>query len=161
MNASHRDWTRQRFDVRYYLVAIEFLIFDVELLLLYPWAVAQWSADPALAAATLFAALLDERGLSIDGPQPGSAVGSVIAETESVPLATMVETMLTESDNDMAEQLAHLAGAELTGVGGIRRDDPVIGIHHDARLGQAVEEGKQLTEKMRSHVEFVIFAKII
>ena len=33
---------RQRFDVRYYLVAIEFLIFDVELLLLYPWAVAQW-----------------------------------------------------------------------------------------------------------------------
>ena len=30
---------RQRFDVRYYLVAIEFLIFDVELLLLYPWAV--------------------------------------------------------------------------------------------------------------------------
>lgn len=73
--------------------------------------------DPALAAATLFAALLAERGLSVDEPQPGSAVGSVIATTESVPLATMVETMLTESDNDMAEQLAHLAGAELTGTG--------------------------------------------
>ena len=41
---------RQRFDVRYYLVAIVFLLFDVELLFLYPWAVAQWSADPALAA---------------------------------------------------------------------------------------------------------------
>jgi NADH-quinone oxidoreductase subunit A len=34
---------RQRFDVRYYLVAIIFLLFDVELLFLYPWAVAQWS----------------------------------------------------------------------------------------------------------------------
>jgi NADH-quinone oxidoreductase subunit A len=36
---------RQRFDVRFYLVAIVFLLFDVELLFLYPWAVAQWSAD--------------------------------------------------------------------------------------------------------------------
>jgi NADH-quinone oxidoreductase subunit A len=35
---------RQRFDVRFYLVAIVFLLFDVELLFLYPWAVAQWSA---------------------------------------------------------------------------------------------------------------------
>lgn len=34
---------RQRFDVRYYLVAIMFLLFDVELLYLYPWAVGQWS----------------------------------------------------------------------------------------------------------------------
>jgi NADH-quinone oxidoreductase subunit A len=41
---------RQRFDVRFYLVAIVFLLFDVELLFLYPWAVAQWSADPALAS---------------------------------------------------------------------------------------------------------------
>ena len=40
---------RQRFDVRYYLVAIVFLLFDVELLFLYPWAVAQWSADPRFA----------------------------------------------------------------------------------------------------------------
>lgn len=39
---------RQRFDVRFYLVAIVFLLFDVELLFLYPWAVAQWSADPAV-----------------------------------------------------------------------------------------------------------------
>jgi NADH-quinone oxidoreductase subunit A len=38
---------RQRFDVRYYLVAIVFLLFDVELLFLYPWAVAQWSVDPS------------------------------------------------------------------------------------------------------------------
>ncbi len=30
---------RQRFDVRFYLVAVMFLVFDVELLFLYPWAV--------------------------------------------------------------------------------------------------------------------------
>jgi NADH-quinone oxidoreductase subunit A len=44
---------RQRFDVRFYLVAIVFLLFDVELLFLYPWAVAQWSADGTAAPADL------------------------------------------------------------------------------------------------------------
>jgi NADH-quinone oxidoreductase subunit A len=42
---------RQRFDVRFYLVAIVFLLFDVELLFLYPWAVAQWSASSPLGTA--------------------------------------------------------------------------------------------------------------
>src|SRR4051794_1478126 len=47
---------RQRFDVRYYLLAIIFLLFDVELLFLYPWAVAQWSASsPAATSATVSA----------------------------------------------------------------------------------------------------------
>ena len=32
--------TRRRFDVRFHLVAIAFLLFDVEVLFLYPWAVA-------------------------------------------------------------------------------------------------------------------------
>lgn len=32
--------TRRRFDVRFHLMAIAFLVFDVELLFLYPWAVA-------------------------------------------------------------------------------------------------------------------------
>lgn len=41
---------RQRFDVRYYLVAIVFLLFDVELLFLYPWAVASYSFDRLPAA---------------------------------------------------------------------------------------------------------------
>ena len=43
---------RQRFDVRYYLVAIVFLLFDVELLFLYPWAVAQYSANAVLPDST-------------------------------------------------------------------------------------------------------------
>jgi NADH:ubiquinone oxidoreductase subunit 3 (subunit A) len=37
---------RQRFDVRFYLVAILFLVFDVELLFLYPWAAAYQAGDP-------------------------------------------------------------------------------------------------------------------
>lgn len=32
--------TRRRFDIRFHLVAIAFLLFDVEVLFLYPWAVA-------------------------------------------------------------------------------------------------------------------------
>ena len=47
---------RQRFDVRFYLVAIVFLLFDVELLFLYPWAVAQWSAAAAPDSVTASAA---------------------------------------------------------------------------------------------------------
>jgi NADH-quinone oxidoreductase subunit A len=35
---------RQHFDVRFYLVAILFLVFDVELLFLYPWTA---TGDPA------------------------------------------------------------------------------------------------------------------
>jgi NADH-quinone oxidoreductase subunit A len=45
----------QRFDVKFYLIAILFLVFDVELLFLYPWAVATYRneggvdlIDPAL-----------------------------------------------------------------------------------------------------------------
>ena len=44
--------TRRRFDVRFYLVAIAFMVFDVELLFLYPWAVAvQPAATPDSGAA--------------------------------------------------------------------------------------------------------------
>ena len=33
---------RQRFDVKFYLIAILFIVFDVELLFLYPWAVSAY-----------------------------------------------------------------------------------------------------------------------
>ena len=36
---------RQPFDVKFYIVAILFLVFDVELLFLYPWSVAAYSTD--------------------------------------------------------------------------------------------------------------------
>ena len=36
---------RQPFDVKFYLVAILFLVFDVELLFLYPWAVSAYAGE--------------------------------------------------------------------------------------------------------------------
>ncbi len=46
--------THRKFDIRFHLVAIAFLVFDVELLFLYPWAVA--SRDPAGVDAAIAAA---------------------------------------------------------------------------------------------------------
>ena len=38
---------RQRFDVKFYLIAILFLVFDIELLFLYPWAAMYpWASTP-------------------------------------------------------------------------------------------------------------------
>jgi NADH-quinone oxidoreductase subunit A len=36
---------RQPFDIKFYMVAILFLVFDVELLFLYPWAVTAYNGD--------------------------------------------------------------------------------------------------------------------
>jgi NADH-quinone oxidoreductase subunit A len=51
---------RQPFDVRFYLVAILFLVFDVELLFLYPWAVSAYSDGgvPPQLRDTVFAIML-------------------------------------------------------------------------------------------------------
>ncbi len=52
---------RRRFDVRFYLVAIAFLVFDVELLFLYPWAVA--SRNPQGIDAAVASGWVSGRGL--------------------------------------------------------------------------------------------------
>ena len=57
--------TRRRFDVRFHLVAITFLVFDVELLFLYPWAVA--SRSPAGIDAAVREGLVSGRGLVFGG----------------------------------------------------------------------------------------------
>ena len=57
--------TRRRFDVRFHLVAVTFLIFDVELLLLYPWAVA--SRSPAGIDAAVAEGMISGRGLAFGG----------------------------------------------------------------------------------------------
>jgi NADH-quinone oxidoreductase subunit A len=54
--------THRKFDVRFHLVAIAFLVFDVELIFLYPWAVA--SRDPAGIDAAVTAATDAGVGLS-------------------------------------------------------------------------------------------------
>ena len=51
--------TRMRFDVRYYLVAILFIIFDLEIAFLFPWAVSLDAIGGfGLAAMGVFLALL-------------------------------------------------------------------------------------------------------
>jgi NADH-quinone oxidoreductase subunit A len=40
---------RRHFDVKFYLIAILFLVFDVELLFLYPWAVIAYGEAPSAA----------------------------------------------------------------------------------------------------------------
>jgi NADH-quinone oxidoreductase subunit A len=45
---------RKRFNVRFYLIAMTFLVFDVEVIFLYPWAITYANVDPASGEATLF-----------------------------------------------------------------------------------------------------------
>lgn len=65
--------------------------------------------DPALHTADLFAAELTKRGIRVLGrPTPGTApAGSAtVADVASAPMSALVEHMLVESDNDVAEALA-------------------------------------------------------
>jgi NADH-quinone oxidoreductase subunit A len=64
---------RRRFDVRFHLVAIAFLVFDVELLFLYPWAVvarhienaggASSAGQPIVGIDSVVGKLVESRGL--------------------------------------------------------------------------------------------------
>ncbi len=45
---------RKRFNVRFYLIAMTFLVFDVEVIFLYPWAVTYANLDPGSGDAPIF-----------------------------------------------------------------------------------------------------------
>jgi NADH-quinone oxidoreductase subunit A len=71
--------TRRPFTVRFYLLAIAFLVFDVELLFLYPWAVAD---RPAVVTAS--------RALAADGAAPrgiDAAVAHGLVESRGLVFA--------------------------------------------------------------------------
>ena len=72
-------------------------------------------AKPARQAASVLATMLRERGLMVSGVARGrAAAGAVeVARVESPPMATLVDRMLTESDNDLAEAIAHLLGGRV------------------------------------------------
>jgi D-alanyl-D-alanine carboxypeptidase/D-alanyl-D-alanine-endopeptidase (penicillin-binding protein 4) len=73
------------------------------------------SADPAAAAAAYFVTQLRAAGITVQGqPKRASASASAeqLAAVQSPPVSDLVERMLTLSDNDLAEALAHLAGAQ-------------------------------------------------
>ena len=66
--------TRRRFDVRFHLLAIAFLLFDVELLFLYPWAVAVHATAPAAAVSSEpRPATASDAALSVRPPAASSA----------------------------------------------------------------------------------------
>lgn len=46
--------TRKRFNVRFYILAMTFLVFDVEIIFLYPWAVTYTQLEPGGSEALLF-----------------------------------------------------------------------------------------------------------
>ncbi len=45
---------RKRFNVRFYLIAMTFLVFDVEVIFLYPWAATYSNIDPATPLGAVF-----------------------------------------------------------------------------------------------------------
>ncbi|MFB7595741.1 D-alanyl-D-alanine carboxypeptidase/D-alanyl-D-alanine-endopeptidase [Streptomyces sp. NPDC056160] len=66
------------------------------------------AADPAADAARAFARFLNDRGIRTTAPGPSKATGrsQTLATVSSPPLSDVVERMLTNSDNDIAEALA-------------------------------------------------------
>ena len=76
-------------------------------------------SDPASYAAKLFVKSLRAKGvtavLGVSAKAPANA--TEIAKVESVPVQQLVNHMLTDSDNDLAESLAHLSGVAQSGVG--------------------------------------------
>ncbi|MFH8339197.1 D-alanyl-D-alanine carboxypeptidase/D-alanyl-D-alanine-endopeptidase [Streptomyces sp. AM6-12] len=65
-------------------------------------------ADPAKDAAQKFAGFLKTAGVEAAGPGPAKGTGGArtVASVSSPPLSALVERMLTNSDNDIAEALA-------------------------------------------------------
>jgi serine-type D-Ala-D-Ala carboxypeptidase/endopeptidase (penicillin-binding protein 4) len=74
-------------------------------------------ADPPRQAATVFARLLRGQGLDVTSVSAGrrSDAATEVARVESAPLGDIVQRMLTDSENDFAEALAHLTGGKLLG----------------------------------------------
>ena len=66
--------TRRRFDVRFHLLAIAFLVFDVELLFLYPWAVVLKPAETATVQADHASAVSGPAGAPSSGPASAGAL---------------------------------------------------------------------------------------
>ena len=73
--------THRRFDVRFHLVAIAFLVFDVEVLFLYPWAV---TSRPNLAAVSATAPSLNMMAPSDQYNRPVFATNNAYSGLNSV-----------------------------------------------------------------------------
>lgn len=59
--------SRMKFDVRYYLVAILFIIFDLEIAFLFPWGVVLGGHEPGFPAMFIFVSMLIFLGVLVVG----------------------------------------------------------------------------------------------
>ena len=98
--------TRRRFDVRFHLVAITFLVFDVELLFLYPWAVA--SRSPAGLDAAVAEGLVSSRGLVFAGVMAFTGLRVRLAQG-GIPMAVTESGKLELPENVVVSRLDALA----------------------------------------------------
>ncbi|MGI9136308.1 MAG: D-alanyl-D-alanine carboxypeptidase/D-alanyl-D-alanine endopeptidase [Candidatus Nanopelagicales bacterium] len=75
------------------------------------------SEDPARTAARQFVALLTLDGVTarLGSAGPAAMGAEEIARVESPTVSMLVQQMLTDSNNDLAESLAHLVGLKSTG----------------------------------------------
>lgn len=102
--------------------------------------------DPAAAAAKDFAGLLAAKGIQIGEVRAGTAPpgAAELASVSSPTVGALVQRMLTESDNTLAECLAHLAGAAATGTGTFQSGAAAT-MDHTRQLGLPVA-GMSLTD---------------
>ena len=117
--------------------------------------------DPARQAAQVFAAALEAEGLKIRRVRPGSpgAAAREVARTESAPVDDIVQRMLTDSENDYAEALAHLVGGRLLGdpsfAGGARATkEALAGLGFDV-TGVTLADGSGLSRGNRVPARFL------
>lgn len=75
--------------------------------------------DPARKAARAFANYLEKQGVQVRSIERGTAPPQAdeLARVESSTVTQIVQQMLTESDNDVAESLGHLVGNATVGEG--------------------------------------------
>jgi NADH-quinone oxidoreductase subunit A len=110
-----REGPAQRFPVRFYLVAMIFIIFDIEIIFLYPWAVVYRQLDTfglsemvVFSVAVLFSlAYLISNGALDWGPtrKPSAPVSSLRTSSSTirrVPRPTLVQTE-PEGDEEPAD----------------------------------------------------------
>ena len=95
--------TRRRFDVRFHLLAIAFLVFDVELLFLFPWAVASRpagalvrlpqdycrAADPPLAVSQALPTGINFRELALVGSAESGGRKAESGEPSTRPASSL------------------------------------------------------------------------
>ena len=122
--------------------------------------------DHALSAGRYFAQRLRAQGIDVTGSVARAVApsgGVDVAQVSSPTVAEMVEYTLTESDNDVAEALAHLAGGKLAGSasfeGGATATRSVLASYSVPTAGLSVSDGSGLSKGDR--IEAITLARTI